>query len=490
MTRPAGLAAPQPFEHLARHARSKPTALALATTSGDFTFRQVHDHVQRVAGMLREMGIRPGDIVATDLANDLNLVFMEALFHEAAIGCIFPGAVTLNNPVGFDWLLAREYAKDFPRERTLIVDEMFMLAAAQAPAADAHRFADMDSVCRLVFSSGTTGAPVAVPFTIRQMEGRIAISETQWGAVKPVMSLVGIIGGLGFVHAYSCVAHGDKFICAGPTAKNLAQIRRNFVATVIGSPVQLRDLVREATHESVRMDDLVRVCSTGAHLPADLVDEVATVTGAQVINVYGSTETGTVSMQPAADAQTGDVGLFDASAEIQIVDDEDEPVPDGVIGIIRWRRPFQADSYYRTPDGARTALRDGWFYPGDMGLLAPDGHLHLAGRSSEIINAGGVKLDPSRIDAALQASGLVDDVAAFAHSGPRAPNGFSIAVVPSPSFDTAALERIVAAQARGLVPDYVIQVTSIPRGPTGKIRRFELTRRLRDHLSHQPDVTP
>ena len=69
-------------------------------------------------------------------------------------------------------------------------------------------------------------------------------------------------------------------------------------------------------------------------------------------------------------------------------------------------------------DGEPTpAFRDGWFYPGDLGSLAPDGLLRIAGRADEVINLGGEKISPETLEEQVRLIHGVADVAAFALPG-------------------------------------------------------------------------
>ena len=292
------LETPQPFEHLARHARLTPSAIALATELRDFTYQQLLRQVKGIAGVLRNAGVQPGDIVVSQVKTDLHLAMMQALFHEAVIGCGYPSQVDEANPVGFDWFVSHQYSPTFPREKTIIIDDSFMLDVMTSPIEITQRtYDDYSSICRLRFSSGTTGAPIAIPFTIEQVEGHVRIVDTQWMSLRPVMSLMTIQDGLGFTCAYSNMLNGDKYIAPGAATKNLSQLKRNYVAAVIGSPTQLSNLVEVAQNTGVRLDNLVRVISAGSYLPLQLVERIRGITGAAVLNSYGSTEAGMIAMQ-------------------------------------------------------------------------------------------------------------------------------------------------------------------------------------------------
>ena len=454
----------------------------MSTFARDFSYDQLAQLAIGVAGVLRAAGVRPGDVVATELPGDLELVFMEALFHEAAIGAIYPGTVEPRNPARFDWLVTRTPSDAFPAERSVIVDDVFMGHAAEPTSIVPRVYDSFDSVCRLVFSSGTTGSPVAVPFTIRQIEGRATMADDYWMSIRPVMSLIELVGVSGFVCAYLNIARGDAYLCPGTIAQDVEMIQRLDVATLKASPAQLAKLVSALAGSGENLTSVSRVVSTGSFLPPRLVEDLARVTTGEVVNLYGSTETGTISLLPGGFAEPGDVGEIVADAEVEIVDDRGEPLPTGEEGVIRWRREFQTDAYFRNDGATRRALREGWFYPGDVGRITPDRHLHLTGRSSELINAGGVKLDPAKIDSALQSSDLVADAAVFAFPGTGGITGFSVAVVPSPAFDLEAFERLVAVECRGHQPDSIVRVEQIPRNRLGKVLRAEIARELRREL--------
>ena len=483
MTSRYALERPQPFDYLERHARLSPSAIGMATVHRDFTFRQLRQQAVHVAGLLRDAGIQPGDIVVAQLKPELHLVFMAALFHEAAVGCTFPAQVEDSNPVGFDWLLSHVYSPTFARERTIIVDDSFMMDAATSTGTlTAHCYEDFSSLCRLFFSSGTTGTPVAMPLTVSDLEGRLEIVDASWMSQRPTMSLISIQGGMGVMCAYSNLANGDKYIPPGTGATNLAQVKQNYVAVVLGSPVQLDALVKEAERTDTRLDDLTKVISLGSFLPLQLIDRIRAITGASVINAYGSTETGTITWQDDHGGDATDVGEIMSDTQLQIVDEDDQPLPPGSVGIIRWRRPHMATSYFRSDDDRLGGLRNGWFYPGDVGHVSEDNHLHLAGRMSEMINAGGSKIDPAKVDAALMATGMVEDVCTFGFQRTDGIVGFAVAVVPSTSFDLVKLQSVIELECRGVRANAVVHVQSVARNELGKAQRAHMAKKLQAFL--------
>jgi long-chain acyl-CoA synthetase len=206
-------------------------------------------------------------------------------------------------------------------------------------------------------------------------------------------------------------------------------------------------------------------------------------TGAEIHNLYGSTETGTVTRRPYDSDDPYDAGEITPGTDVEIVDGDDRPLPAGEVGLIRYRRHLQATEYHDDPVSSELAFRDGWFYPGDLGSL--DGQrLRLAGRASEIVNAGGVKIDPSRVDAiAIEQPGVLD-AAGFATLDEMGMTQFALAVVTGEGFDPAMLTSTLTEVFGWARPSILVKVDAIPRNAMGKPLRRDLADRL--GASRQP----
>ena len=100
------------------------------------------------------------------------------------------------------------------------------------------------------------------------------------------------------------------------------------------------------------------------------------------------------------------------------------------------------------------------------------------------------KFDPSQVDAAIQASGLVHDVCTFAYQRDGGLVGFGVAIVPSPDFDLAALTKLVTHVCRNVKPHAIVEVSSIARNQTGKVLRAEMAKKLRSHLDQAETHAP
>jgi acyl-coenzyme A synthetase/AMP-(fatty) acid ligase len=168
-----------------------------------------------------------------------------------------------------------------------------------------------------------------------------------------------------------------------------------------------------------------------------------------LFSTYGATETGGVAVAPAhAIADTpGAVGYVVPGAIVEIVDEADIPLPRDREGLVRIRSAVTG--YVGNPPEAQSAFRDGWFYPGDVGVLRPDGMLVVLGRTRSVLNLGGDKLRPELLEDALMTHASVQQAAVFTHADGLGIARLWAAVVPRSQIDEDALRRHCAQKLGG-----------------------------------------
>ena len=155
--------------------------------------------------------------------------------------------------------------------------------------------------------------------------------------------------------------------------------------------------------DSLRLRTLA-CCFLGSALHPDERREIRARVCPGFIEYYSSTEGGGVSYLTAEDPGeiSESVGRPAFAVEVQCVDEPHRPLAPGAIGRIRYHGPAVADGFWNDPEASKESFRDGWWYPGDLGLLDKDGYLYLEGRAKDVIIRGGVNIYPSEIEAALQ----------------------------------------------------------------------------------------
>jgi acyl-CoA synthetase (AMP-forming)/AMP-acid ligase II len=132
-------------------------------------------------------------------------------------------------------------------------------------------------------------------------------------------------------------------------------------------------------------------------------------------------------------------------------------------------------SHYKNPSATKQFFRNGFFYPGDLGFIDHAGRLLLEGRSTDVLNLGGVKISPERIESIALAQIGVRDCAVFAALGDSGVEKLCIALVVDADFNRERFEESMASKSPHPI-GWVQIVSAIPRNETGKIQRNRLAR--------------
>jgi acyl-coenzyme A synthetase/AMP-(fatty) acid ligase len=474
---------PQPFLILEHHARRRPSAIAQSTIDRDFTYAELHDYAVSIAGLLRRRGIRPGHVVAVSLRAELNLLFLEAVYHEAAIFGARSEPISERDSVGFDWLISHEASDSFNVDRTIVVDEAFMTEVAAARHHDAPLLYDgLDSVCRISFSSGTTGLPLAVPSTVE----RQARPTVAWLDSRPFFTLIKGFAGSGVKAASDSLFHGDTYICPGEPDDNITLAQRNFVATLQGSPAQLAEFLDLLALREDKTTSIATVQYIGSFLSKQLLERIRDELGASVTACYGSSEVGMIAVRHDVRDNPANVGTPLAHVTVEIVDSDGQTLPSGTDGIIRVRTTRRNAVYFRPGPGTGNALRDDWFYPGDLGHLDETGDLVLAGRASEVINAGGVKFNAALLDGVLTTLSGVHDGAIIPFESTDGTSSYAALVVVDDEFDLGSVVEPLR-EACDATPAAVLRIDRIDREQNGKVLRVALAERVQALLAARRD---
>ena len=469
---------PQPFLHLLASANKTPGATALKSEHREFTYQELLTHVARVAAYLVDRGVQPGDVVGVTTSNDLHAVFMLALFAVRAVGCAVPAHVERLSGPELDWYLGRSPADLVARDRYIKIDEDFMAAAATVNAPlDLRPYDSPDSICRIVYSSGTTGAPIAIPVSVATLEMRAELIEQHWMPNYPFMSLIPLAGSHGVYALINAVARANTYFAPSSPAANANLLADNFVSCAIGSVAQLEALCDVLESSDRQLPDLTLVYSTGTAMPRQLVNRLQRRITAPIESLYGATEIGPVSSAGFNDHGVVQFPTPRDHVELEIVDGDGAVVPAGDVGTVRIRTSTMVSGYIGDDQGRSTPFQDGFFYPGDLGIVNEGGSFMLVGRSTEIANLGGVKIDPSLVDDVVRSIEGIEDAAFFVVKSADGTDHGYLAVVCDEATAQNALD-IAQAKVYGLSLDAAYRLDAIPRTELGKVRRGVLAEKF------------
>jgi acyl-CoA synthetase (AMP-forming)/AMP-acid ligase II len=343
-----------------------------------------------------------------------------------------------------------------------------------------------DDLCRVILTSGTTGEPKGVPISHRLFADRI-YRHILYGAraadCRRIYSDMPITTSLGFQFLIATLARGGTYFLPGDNFENTLKAMEQYrTQCVLAPPSGLELLLKWFEATPAYQSNLQVVLTSGDILPQALSRRVRARLCSHVVSIYGSTETATTATAPAheLDRTPGAVGYLTPGVRAQIVDQDGVVQPRGREGLLRIRSEVAVDRYLGDPPGSERMFRDGWFHPGDLATLDPEGLLVITGRDKTVLNIGGDKLSPEVIEAAVGAFPSIAEVAVTS-----LPNSFGIhevvaVIVCKGEIDAEALDRHCAARlSPQFVPAHFVVADRLPRNDMGKVDRHQLTEGLR-----------
>lgn len=336
-------------------------------------------------------------------------------------------------------------------------------------------FAGPEAVVRYVYSSGTTGFPKAVALTGAVLERRIfhtmlTTAQPHQGAALNMMGFSTIAG---IMAPLMALPVGMLLCFAQGNAEALQMIRLFKVSMLALAVVQLRGFMTILAKEPPP-DSLELVAVSGARISTALLNEARARLCSNVVMGYGSTEMGSMTGGNAVSLERfeGSAGYVRPWVDMQAVDGNGLLVPPGTDGILRARSPEMAFYATQTADPAET-IRDGWFYPGDVGRIYGDGLVVITGRTTEVINRGGVIVAPELVEEVLRLDPAVGEVAVV--GVPMAGiDEIWAAVVSKQPIDAQAIAERAQSRLNEKTPNRILRVDAIPRNENGKVMRGEL----------------
>jgi long-chain acyl-CoA synthetase len=469
------------FEQIAFRAKLSPDEPAVIFPGGMATYRSLVECVEAASQHVLRAGLKKGEIVALELRHPLlHLVVILAL-HRCGLASLTlqTGHLIEKSKLAVDRLLSDRYQPPGSQFKLLMVGNEW-LSAPPGAALPVTGFDSPDDVCRLVLSSGTTGAPKVISVSERMLQHRFARSAIMFEHGR-YLSMMGFSTLGGYQTLMTAIVLGGAVCFAGAPEDVLQVIALYHVTHLIAAPFQVRTLLESQAKSGLHFPSLRQVVLAGSHMPNSLLAEVRQQLCPNVICAYGSTELGPVAFGPAAAMRgiEGATGFVMPGQVIEIVDPNGTLRPPGEQGIVRIKSEHIDRYFVPTPEDAEI-FKDGYFYPGDLGHLTADGLLVITGRTTEVINRGGDKLAPEVIEEVIRMAPAIIDTAVFAVPGTQQ---IWAAVVCKGPLQTEAILAFCRQRLAGMAPDRLIELDRIPRNDMGKIIREDMKQAIMRRLS-------
>jgi acyl-CoA synthetase (AMP-forming)/AMP-acid ligase II len=494
-------------EVLDRWVARTPERLALVGRHGRFTYAELDRAANRAANELAALGVTRGDRVAACLPNDVDIVI--AFLGAARLGAIWVG---ISKPLaarekawclrdcGARVLLATaDVIESLAGERASLPELAHVVEVAPgsfgrsgdesrpAPSLDPH------AAAAIAYTSGTTGFPKGAVHSHHNLllPGKVAAASGTYGPdLRQGVLLPLTILNLMVLGPLVAFQDGSALVCIDRIdGEGVAEwVRREQVGHFAAVPTILYDLL---THPAVRREDLASLRRPevgGAECPEEFRALYRERFGHEVTIGYGMTEapTAVTRSDGSAAPRPGLCGKAVPQVEIRILDEKDQPVPDGEVGEIcvapashgPWAGVYTPMlGYWNQPDETAKALRAGVYHSGDLGFIDERGDLYIRGRRNELILRGGANVYPAEVERVLAEHPAVAASAVLGRPDTRLGQRVVAAVQLAPGASAAPDQLAAFARerlARYKVPDEIVFVAALPRNAMGKVVKREL----------------
>jgi malonyl-CoA/methylmalonyl-CoA synthetase len=356
--------------------------------------------------------------------------------------------------------------------------------ASELPDSDAQD----DDTALIIYTSGTTGRPKGAQLPRRAVTSNLDGLADAWEWTGedvlthglPLFHVHGLVLGLfGPLRRGGELRHLGRFEPAAAAAA-----LRHGATMMFGVPTMYHRLGREAESDSSLVDGLKQarlLVSGSAPLPAPEFTRFEKLTGQQIVERYGLTET-LMNTAVRADSQRkpGYVGIPVPGVEVRLVDDDGNPIDvsdDETIGEVTVRGPNVFSGYLNRPDATDEAMRDGWFFTGDLATVGEDGYWRIVGRrSTDLIKTGGYKVGAGEIEVALLDHPGVKEAAVTGEEDPDLGEKIIAWVVAEDDApeEKALIDHVASELAPHKRPREVRFLDELPRNAMGKVQKKKL----------------
>ena len=536
-----------PPEALARTAKRFPDNTALIFQGTKISFRKLDDMVSRFAAALVDLGVKPGDTVATLLPNIVQMVV-------AIYGALRAGAlVALNNPLYTDRELEHQYNDSGStllvcldvlvprmaalRQKTKIVKIISCHIRDYLPfplkqlfpyvkkgmhlktpnEGDIFEFTDLikkyppiknpyrsnwEDTALLLYTGGTTGVSKGVQLTNSNLSSNVQQCRAWFHAFNDGGETV--VGCLPFFHSFGLTTAMNiaiyyaytNILIPKPEPKAILEAIQKFKATYIPAvPTLYNGMINFPDLKKYDISTIRGCFSGGAPLPLETIRRFEELTGAQICEGFGLTETTPVAtINPlGGNRKPGSIGLPIPNTEAKLVDVDDyhkEITEVNQPGELCIKGPQVMKGYINRPEETEIALRDGWLLTGDIAVMDDEGYFSIVDRKKDMIISGGFNIYPRDVDEVLFAHPKILEACAIGvpdtYSGERIK-----AYVVLKSGETATPIEIIDYCKENLVkykvPKYVEFVSELPKSAVGKILRKELKKMDQEQSAKKPN---
>ena len=465
---------------IAHFAQAMPASVAIVTKNQSLTFGALALDVARFIVALTVEGVAPGQVAGVEIADPY-------LHIAILLACEAMGVTTISllpsdleagaqHAVPYDiWLVSEPLPNGHAGRVLLAIPSWIEKALTIVPTQrdeDRLRAAPVQSmIVRLIRSSGTTGIPHVMTMT----------NEVQQRTFENNL-----------LHAERHIGPRPNFLCLyhlslrGAHSRTLMTLQRggtvHLAAMADAYSEMFSNRIDYALLGAGDLERIVGALPPGATPPPIHIDVIGAAISPELraaaerklarsmVVTYGTNEVHHVSL-----VDRNQVGTLFPGVRIRIADDRGNERPPGESGFIHIQTATMTAGYMGSHDADNSALRDGWYRSRDIGYQPSQDRLVVLGRTDNVMNVGGVKIDPGPIEAAIKKIAGVSDALVTVLRDEIASGILLVAVETNPDRPPPGLRRaIIHLIGPRLGFHRVLLLAAFPRTELGKVRRSDI----------------
>jgi long-chain acyl-CoA synthetase len=474
----------------------------------------LHEYAQRFAGALEKLGVRRGQHVALMLPNTPHFTIAYYGAHYAGVPVVPLNVLLMPDEIEYHltdsdavafvvWEGFLEQAKaGFDR----VLDCKHLIVARANPAdvsapAGAHNMTALldgatprpefvatmpDDTAVVLYTSGTTGRPKGAELTHFNLYSNCEYVATRLmapGAGEVALCALPLFHIYGQTCVQNVTLHQGGTLVMMPKFDPIAALTlmgKHGVTTFGGVPTMYFAMLHHPDAAKHPVTTLRHCSCGGSAMPVEVMNAFDARFHVNILEGYGLSETSPVACFNVLDRpkKIGSIGVPLNGVEMKLVDEHGKTVAAlDSPGEICIRGPNVMKGYYKRPEVNAEAIKDGWFFTGDIGTRDADGYYFIVDRKKDMIIRGGFNVYPREVEETLYAHPAVAEAAVI--GVPHASHGEEVkAILALKPGKTATAEEIIAYCKEHLAaykyPRIVEFRDALPKGPTGKILKREL----------------
>lgn len=477
-------------DYIALHAAERPDVVALINGGRAITYAEFDRDLRKFTAAVCALGLPRGRRVAVG-CDDFYTHWLLLLAFEclgiATLSFVAPMWEASNLPASVDLVLVEPHFRISASRPLHLITPDWVERARSAPdeTAATRPPSSPDDHVRILFTSGTTGASKKMLVTRKHHETRVAQNALKYRFNETSRYLVTTPLAVGVVYSCvtACVRLGALVVADAfndPRTMGRALQSHGITHTTL-LPVQLQQMLDNLPADFEKPPALT-IFTLGAAVSDALRQETLARLAANLCSGYGCNEVGIISFTSVRSPDN--VETICPGVIVETLDEHGRALPPGEIGEIRVKTPCMADGYADDAETSRRMFRDGWFYPGDIGVMHGPRRLQVIGRADEILNVGGVKMSPSVLEDIILRRTPIRETGVCSTRNAAGIEEICVAIANSVGTDPEILDWITRAFHKYPIGIFrIVKLPTIPRNAAGKIQRDVLRQAAMDAVA-------